>query len=75
MWESVFEVRMIYCDSKINVVQSNSLCFQGGDEGVHGSAWGGVRLSIYVTVFGTPIESRTVHIFQDVYIFVKYFKS
>ena len=55
-----------------NVIRLPSL--EGGDEGGHGPAWGGVRLVIDVAVFGTPIESRTVHTFQNVCILVKYFK-
>jgi hypothetical protein len=53
-----------------NVVRMPRL--EGGDEGGHGPASGGVRLN---TVFGTPVESCTVHTFQDVCIFVKNCKA
>ncbi len=46
-----------------------------GNEGGHGSVRVGVRLVMGVIIFWTPIESRDVHVFQDIYIFVNYFKD
>ncbi len=46
-----------------------------GNEGWHGSAWGGVHLVMGAIIFWTAIESRAVHVFQDICIFVKYFKG
>jgi hypothetical protein len=51
---------------------------EGGDVGGYGSDVGvyedGIRLVMGVIISGTPIKSRTVHTFQDICIFVKYFK-
>jgi hypothetical protein len=40
-----------------------------GDEGGYGSTWNGVRLVMGIIIFWIPIESRTVHVFQDICIF------
>jgi hypothetical protein len=56
-----------------NVIRLPS--FERGDEGGYGSAWGGVHLVMVAIIFRAPIESRTVHAFQDICIFVKYFKG
>jgi hypothetical protein len=44
-----------------------------GDEGGYGPTWDGVHLVMGDIISWTPLESRTVHAFQDVCIFVKYF--
>jgi hypothetical protein len=46
-----------------------------GNEGGHGTVWGGVRLVMGAIIIWTPIESRAVHAFEDICIFVKYFKD
>jgi hypothetical protein len=56
-----------------NVIKLPSL--ERGDEGGYGSAWGRVRLVMGDIISWTPIKSRTVHTFQDICIFVKYFKG
>jgi hypothetical protein len=48
---------------------------ESGNEGGHGSAWVGVHLVMGVIIFWTHIESRDVHAFQDICIFVKYLKD
>ena len=44
-----------------NVIRLPSL--ERGDEGGHGSAWGGVLLVMGAIISWTPIKSRTVHTF------------
>jgi hypothetical protein len=56
-----------------NVIRLPSL--ERGDEGGYGSAWGRVHLVMGTIISWTPIKSRTVHTFQDICEFVKYFKG
>jgi hypothetical protein len=39
------------------------------------SVWGGVHLVMVALIFGVPIECRTVHVFQNICVFVKYYKG
>jgi hypothetical protein len=56
-----------------NVIRCPRL--ERGDEGGQGSVWGGVHLDKVTLIFWTTIESRTVHVFQNICIFVKYCKD
>jgi hypothetical protein len=56
-----------------DVIRMSSL--ERGNEGGHGSGWVGVHLVMGVSICWTPIESRAAHAFQDMCIFVKYFKD
>ena len=56
-----------------NVIRLPSL--ERGDQGGSGSTWVGVHPVMVVLVFGVPIESRDVHAFQNICIFIKYYKG
>ena len=59
----------------ISLIRTVSSVVHESNEGGDGSTWGGVHLVMGDIIFWTPIESRTVQVFQDIYIFVKYFKG
>ncbi len=39
-----------------------------GNKGGYGSVWGGVHLVMGVIIFWTPIESRLVHTFRNIFV-------